>query len=308
MASSTPQPQQVYQTTTTSNIPEYAQPYFEELLQRGATEAQQPYQAYEDQRIATFDPAQEQAFGMYEDIATTQPAGLAEAQDVASQVAGYAPEFYQGAQFTGEAVQQYMDPYLQNVLDVQQAQTQRRFEEDQLARQQASVQTGAFGGSRQAVTESLARRDLEEQLALNEAQALSDAYRFGASQFETEQARLAAGAQTAAQTQLAAGQLGGTLAQQEQAMGLQSAQALEAVGAQRQALEQQQLQTAYQDFLNQRDWERQQLGLYSSLLHGMNIQPTQDVTYSAPAPNPYAQGLGAAAGLYGLTQTFQGVS
>lgn len=297
-----PKTQEVQQTSTTTNIPEYARPYFEELLGRTRTEATTPYQAYEGERIAGFDPTQEQAFSMYGQIAGQQPAGLAEAQGVAQQVAGYGPEFYQGQQFSGEGIQRFMDPYLQNVLDVQQARAQRRYDEGKLKRAQQSVQRGAFGGSRQAVAESLARRDLDEQLAAQEAKGLSEAFRFGAQQFETEQQRMARAAATQAQSQLAAGQLGGQLAGTEQELALQRAAALEKVGQQRRALEQERLQTGYQDFLSQRDWNKQQLGFYSSILRGTPVQPTQDVTFSQAAPNPYAQGLGSAAGLYGLMQ------
>lgn len=305
MGGGAPKTQVVKQTSTTSNIPEYARPYFEELLQRGRTESTKPYQAYEGERIAGFDPTEQEAFGQYENIARTQPGGLAEAQNVAQEVAGYAPGFYQGQQFSGDAVGRFMDPYVQNVLNVQQARAQRRYDEGKLRRSQQSVQRGAFGGSRQAVAESLARRDLDEQLAMNEAKGLSEAFRFGAGQFEKEQARMQEGAKAAAQSKLAAGQLGGNLSKQEQELALQRAKALEQVGKQRRDMDQRRMQMGYQDFLNQRDWNRQQLDLYSSLLRGTNITPTQDVQYSQPSPNPFAQGAGTAAGLYGLIQQLQ---
>jgi hypothetical protein len=59
-------PQQV--TQTTSNLPEYARPYFENLLERGQAESYRQYTPYEGERLAGFTPAQlaaqEEVMGM----------------------------------------------------------------------------------------------------------------------------------------------------------------------------------------------------------------------------------------------------
>ena len=47
-------------TTTQSNLPEYARPYFENVTNRAMAESYRPYQPYESPRIAGFTPAQEQ--------------------------------------------------------------------------------------------------------------------------------------------------------------------------------------------------------------------------------------------------------
>jgi hypothetical protein len=51
------QPQQV--TTTTSNLPEYARPYFEGMMQRSQSLLTQPYQTYDQERIVGFTPDQQ---------------------------------------------------------------------------------------------------------------------------------------------------------------------------------------------------------------------------------------------------------
>ena len=56
--SRTPQPQQITQTST--NLPEYARPYFENVTNRAMAESYQPYTPYQAPRIAGFTPAQEQ--------------------------------------------------------------------------------------------------------------------------------------------------------------------------------------------------------------------------------------------------------
>ena len=47
-------PSEVTQVST--NLPEYARPYFEELLGRTAYETMRPYAAFPGQRIADFTP------------------------------------------------------------------------------------------------------------------------------------------------------------------------------------------------------------------------------------------------------------
>ena len=54
------QPQQQNVTTTTSNLPEYARPYFENLMGRAESQLSTQYTPYGGQRIAGFTPAQQQ--------------------------------------------------------------------------------------------------------------------------------------------------------------------------------------------------------------------------------------------------------
>jgi len=68
--------QQVEQTT--SNLPEYARPYFEELLGRTAYESTRPYEAYPGQRIADFTPYEQMGMqGMYDMAAQGAPGASA---------------------------------------------------------------------------------------------------------------------------------------------------------------------------------------------------------------------------------------
>lgn len=71
------------------------------------------------------------------------------------------------------------------------------------------------------------------------------------------------------------------------------------VGQAREDIEQQQLDMAYEDFINQRDVERQNLQFLSSLLQGVPISANQNVVTSEPT-NPLAGLLGSASGLQAL--------
>jgi hypothetical protein len=60
MGKTAPAPTKQEVTTTQSNLPEYARPYFENVTQRAMAESYQPYTPYQAPRIAGFTPAQEQ--------------------------------------------------------------------------------------------------------------------------------------------------------------------------------------------------------------------------------------------------------
>ena len=116
-------------------------------------------------------------------------------------------------------------------------------------------------------------------------------------QAQTEQQRLAgqqyglAGAGLGLQAGTGLGQLGAM----RQGLTLQQAQALQQQGGVQQGQEQKALDTAYQDFLNQRDFDKQQINFMSSIMRGIPVQP-QTVQNQYANPNPFAQfaGLGIA--------------
>ncbi len=106
-----------------------------------------------------------------------------------------------------------------------------------------------------------------------------------------------------------AGQMGQTLSnigsaqsQADQArFGLQTSTA-----AQQQALQQQYLDKAYQDFLRQRDYPMEQLQQYSSLLRGVPVTPNSTTSTYAQQPGIGQQLLGAGLGAASIYKTFAG--
>jgi hypothetical protein len=62
------------------------------------------------------------------------------------------------------AIKAFMSPYMQNVVDYQKTQAARDFQIAQQARQAGAVAKGAFGGSRQAIENAEAQRNLMSQL------------------------------------------------------------------------------------------------------------------------------------------------
>ena len=103
---------------------------------------------------------------------------------------------------------------------------------------------------------------------------------------------------------LQSGQAMGALGQQTQQMGLQNIAALEAAGAGQQQQTQRSLDQAYQDFLNQREYERNNIAFLNAAVRGMTIPTSTSTESTGPAsvyqPSPLSQFGSALATGYGL--------
>jgi hypothetical protein len=304
-------------TTYQTNIPEYAQPYVETML--GATQKQlfdmegneitgfKPYKPYStnvDNYVAGFSPLQQQAMQATGQLGVpsqygqatqmTEAAGLG-SLGLAGQMAGAGQDFARQAQ-DPSAMQGYMSPYMQNVVDYQKAQAARDYNIGQGVRKAQAVGQGAFGGSRQAIMESEAQRSLGNQLqgiaATGSQKAFEDAQRqqqFGAQLgMQGRQAAMQGLGQFGAMgAQL--GQLGG----QELAARQGIIQSKYGMGQQQQAMEQQKINQAMQDWANTQQYPLMQLGVMSNMLRGLPMQASTTNQYQA-APNALTQGIGAA--------------
>jgi hypothetical protein len=161
----------------------------------------------------------------------------------------------------------FMSPYMQNVVGIQQREAQRQADIAGTQRGAAAVKSGAFGGSRQAIMEAEAARNLAQQKGDIQATGLQSAFQQAQGQFNTEQqarlqaqqanqqAGLTVGQQNLASQigtqQLGAGQIGlqtslanlssaqqaavQNQAAQNQAMGMNAQQAMQAALANQQA-------------------------------------------------------------------------
>jgi hypothetical protein len=90
--------------------------------------------------------------------------------------------------FTDQGIAQaYMDPYMQNVVDIQQREAQRQADISGTQRGAQAVKSGAFGGSRQAIMDAEAARNLATQKGDIQATGQQAAYRNALAQFNAEQ-------------------------------------------------------------------------------------------------------------------------
>lgn len=316
--------------------------------------------------------------------------------------------------------EQYMSPYMQNVVDIQKREAQRQGDIARTSRGAQAAKSGAFGGARQAIMEAEAERNLSQQMGDIQARGSQEAYDRAAQMFTSDQARQLAAQQANQQAGLTAGQanlnallgvqglgagqnLQAQLANQQQGMeaqrlaeqsrqfgagqgmtaaqlqaqyGLSAEQAQEAskqfaanqqarqaemgaqygqaaqqlreqanqygaglglqglqgaltgagqlanigqqqfgqvmdinklqqqYGTQRQAQEQQRLDTAYQDFLNQQRYPYQQLEFMRGMVSGTPMGTVSTMYQPGPSGLSQLAGLGTAA--YGLSRMAQG--
>ena len=211
-----PQPTQVSQLT----IPEYAKPYMEKLL--GQTEALtgQPLPVYSGERRAA--PSREQ-LNLYKSVSEMQtPTGFGTAQKMAQtggeralQISQYAPTQFQmervgtqplqqyqmtaaqtgfrpdiqpAEQFTAETAQQYMSPYMQQVVDVQKRKAIEDAQQAQLGQNLAAARQGTYGGSRQAILQAQREKALGENLSDIQFRGQQAAFEQAQQQFERDRA------------------------------------------------------------------------------------------------------------------------
>lgn len=99
----------------------------------------------------------------------------AQSQDLARQQAEAGQRYAQQATDPG-AYQRYMNPYTQNVTDIQNQELQRQADIASARRGAQAVGAGAFGGSRQAIENAEAQRNLQQLQNQNQAQGLQQAY------------------------------------------------------------------------------------------------------------------------------------
>ena len=304
--------QQSTQTSYQTNIPAYLEDPAKRMVSRGETLSEQGYQPYTGQRVAGFTPAQEKAFTEIGGMTTPeQYAGAGTAIDAAQRFGttgalgamGYAP-----GTFGTEQAARYMSPYQQAVTDIakREAVTDAQRLNTELGAKAAKA--GAFGGSRFGIEQALLGSKLATNLSDIQTKGLQDAYLNAQQQYERDRAAGLSGAkfnlegaQFGADVGLKSSSQLQNLGTAEQEANLKRISAQQAAGAQQQALEQQKLDAAYQQYQEQRDWEKNQLGFLSGLIRGTPFSTSQLQTQSAPGATTASQLASVGLGAYGLS-------
>lgn len=86
------------------------------------------------------------------------------------------------------SAQSYMSPYIQNVVDIEKREAQRQADIAATSRGARYAQAGAYGGSRQAIENAEAARNLAMQQGDIQSKGLQSAYQQAQQQFNAEQA------------------------------------------------------------------------------------------------------------------------
>jgi len=329
---------------TQTNIPEYARPYVETML--GAGQQQifnydtdpetgemtptgiKPYQPFSQDPnayFAGFSPMQEQSFqgaanlGVAPQLAGAT--GMAAEAGMRGLDTRYQTGRFDAPQFGDQSAQQYMNPYMQDVVNVQQREAQRQADIAGTQRGAQAVQSGAFGGARQAIMDAEAARNLATQKGDIQAQGSNLAYQQAQQQFNADMARRQQAQQMYEQSRQygagiglqglqtglqAAGTLG-QLGQTQYGQNVGNIQLQNQFGGQQQALEQAKINQQVQDYGTAQQYPMMQLANMNNLLRGLPMQSSTVQTYQAP-PSPLSQLAGAGATAYGAYKTFGGAA
>ena len=278
-------------------------PYAEKLL--GTAELytdleENPYQQYMRDRQAQFTPLQQQSFENAGLMQTAPQLGDATAMAGMAGLGALNTQYtfnpYQAQQFTGNNVQAYMSPYMQNVVERQQQDAQRQSQIAGQAQQAQAARSGAFGGSGDYLMRGQAAGNLARQKGDIQAKGLQDAYAQAMGQFNQSQAQNLAGQQLNAQQQ----QFGAGLGLQGLQTAMTGAKSLADIGqtqygqnlglldvqnrfgAQQQQQVQNALNTEYQDFLNYQNQPYKQMGFMSDMIRGLPMSQLSSTMYQQP--------------------------
>lgn len=170
-----------------------------------------------------------------------------------------------------------------------------------LANQQAGLTVGQQNLASQLETQQLGATTGMQAAQANQ-QAMLEAQRLAEQSKQFGGSLGLQGLQQAGQASATLGQLGAT----QQQTDLARLQAQAAAAGQTRSMDQQRLDMQYADFLRQRDYPMEQLGQFSSLLRGMPVQMGSTATTYAPPPSMVSQLGGAGLAGLGMYNMFQG--
>tara|TARA_R110002110_G_scaffold13200_6_gene63344 strand:+ start:973 stop:3597 length:2625 start_codon:yes stop_codon:yes gene_type:complete len=283
-----------------TEFPEEIKPFITDILEKAQArfnqQSGQPMPIYPggvEGRIAPMEAEQTEALEGYRQAGRSGLAGAG--------LSSARPYYEAGLSALGESMggygaqqaQQYMNPYQQAVVDVAKREAVRSAQPTFRGIGDRAESTGAFGGSRQAIAEAEANRNLQQQLGDIQTRGMQQSFEQGRAAFEQQKAREAAGA-------------GRLFAQAPQAyrQGLSELAALEGVGKTTRAEDQRKKNLLYEQFQQEQMYPTKALSEYQSIVRGFPYQPSMYETKQNLAPSPglgqqlMGAGLGAAS-IYG---------
>lgn len=231
-----------------STLSDWAGPYVSDMLGKAQAISETPYQTYQGPMTAGASDLQSKVFQGLGNLAFPSNLG----QTFSSTGAYQPPTFTSGSTSpatpgetsthpTGIAAQ-YMNPYLQAVLDPQLAELRRQNDITNMKTNAGLTSQGAFGGGRQAIMNAENNRNLMQEMNKTVGTGYANAYDKAMQQFNTEQGQAK------------------TLADM-----------LSQAGGQQRDIEQQGITADYNEFLAQRDYPMKQTQYLQSMLQGLPI-------------------------------------
>ena len=311
-------------TLTGTDIPEWVSAAGRQLYDQSAEIASQDFPGYEGARIATYGDDNNkltdlerqgidllaqgnEPFQGYMDNASAMANTLGQGYDQASRAD------LLGDNFSMASAQPYMDMY-QRSIDPAIAEIERQTRQNLMGDSAAAARAGAFGGSRQGLREAETVTEGSRLAGDARVQAGARGMEFAsgrfdqerAARFEAEQARRG-GYETQEAGRLRATETLQGFAPLAQGLNEQAASGMISSGQAQRQLDQQALDMAYGDYVEQRNYPQQQLNFALGALQGVpyetrTIGLEQGTQYSQ-SPSIYGQtlgGLGSLASAYYL--------
>lgn len=257
-------------TTTSGSLSNWAGDYVTNMLGQGQALANQPYQAYTGPLTAGASDLQQQGFAGASNLAST----------------GYDPTKFTTGTFDTAAAQKYMNPYLQTALDPQLKEMQRQSDIQRLSDSARLAKAGAYGGSRQAIMESEARRNLLDKQAGVIGQGYQTAYDKAMGQFNADQGR-----------QMEAQKASEASRQYGADYGLKTLNELQEAGATQRGIESEGIAADKAQFEEQRDYPYKMVQYQQGLLQGLPIS-SQSNTQNMSAITSLLANIGYGGNMY----------
>ncbi len=247
-------------SSAVSTLSEYAGPYVTEMLGKAQAISDQPYSVYQGPMTAGESGLQSKVFQGLGNLSFPSQLGQTFSSTGAYQPPSMTPGAYMpGAIGTGAGATptgtppvgqtqpmgiaaQYMNPYLQSVLNPQLEELRRQSQINLQPGLAKMTQAGGYGGGRQAIMESEANRNLLQEQNKTIGTGYANAYDKAMQQFNAEQGQAR------------------TLADM-----------LSGAGAQQRGIEQEGITADYNEFLAQRDYPQKMLQFQQSMLQGLPI-------------------------------------
>ena len=278
-------------TTTTQKLDPTVAPFVKFALNEGKgsyLDRKGNYQPYGGDLVAGFNPDTQDYFTGVRGL-TAGTGEIDEATGMARDAYGNyanAPN-YQGAQFdprrvSAANIREYMNPYQQQAIDAAMGGINRRQAEEAANLRTRQAGSSALGNSRAAIESALQDREYRQIAADTEARMTAEGYDKASAMATGQQEAEARADRDAEQSRQFAENAAGEKAQygllaSEQIANLgktardmetQRLDALRGIGSQQQALTQTELDTLYKQFIEGRDWDKNELADYAAIAYG----------------------------------------
>ena len=238
-----------------------------DVLNAARNEANVPYAAYSGQRVAGFTPDELNSFGAIRGLQGINQGLYNQATNMTSQAANSLGSLSSMDRLTPDMLQGYMNPYISSVVDSTTNNALRNAQLERNRLRSSAGMAGAFGGDRLAIAEQELLSNTNRNINDTVGNLMNQGYSQALGQFNTDRQY---GLDRLNPVLKFGSQLAG-LADQNQAYRLKDAEALNNVGNINRNMAQTSLDTAYQDWANQRDYNKGQINYLSSVLNGTNL-------------------------------------